>query len=84
MQINLLIGRQVASFFDGAIAWLSRNEETTARVRHGLVLAGVGDAGLCSYRKSRRGDADSVLKTLEAKSQPIDVASDAPVHLTIE
>lgn len=35
-------------------------------------------------RISRRGDADSALKTLEAKSQPIDVASDAPVHLTIE
>ena len=35
-------------------------------------------------RISRRGDADSALKTLEAKSQPIDVASDALVHLTIE
>ena len=35
-------------------------------------------------RISRRGDTDSALKTLEAKSQPIDVASNAPVHLTIE
>ena len=35
-------------------------------------------------RISRRGNADSALKTLEAKSQPIDVASRGPVHLTIE
>jgi cytochrome c-type biogenesis protein CcmH len=35
-------------------------------------------------RISRRGDADSALRTLEAKSQPIDIASNAPVHLTIE
>lgn len=34
-------------------------------------------------RVSRRGDVDSALKELEAKSQPIDVASAAPVHLTI-
>ena len=35
-------------------------------------------------RISRRGDADSALRTLEAKTQPIDVVSDAPVHLTIK
>ena len=35
-------------------------------------------------RISRRGDANSALRALEAKSQPIDVAASAPVHLTIE
>ena len=35
-------------------------------------------------RVSRRGDAGAALRGLEAKSQPIDVASDAMVRLTIE
>jgi aminopeptidase-like protein len=42
----------------GAIAWLSLNETTVDRVKHGLVLAGVGDAGPLSYKKSRRGDSE--------------------------
>lgn len=41
----------------GAITWLARNEDCTQRVRHGLVLAGTGDAGPLSYKRSRRGDA---------------------------
>lgn len=41
----------------GAIAWLARNAETAARIKHGLVVAGVGDAGGPAYKKSRRGDA---------------------------
>jgi len=41
----------------GAIAWLSRNEERLGFVKHGLVLACVGDTGKFTYKKSRRGDA---------------------------
>jgi aminopeptidase-like protein len=41
----------------GAIAWLARNEERAARVRHGLVISCVGDGGGPTYKKSRRGDA---------------------------
>jgi aminopeptidase-like protein len=41
----------------GAITWLARNEPATARIRHGLVIAGVGDAGGPTYKKSRRGNA---------------------------
>jgi aminopeptidase-like protein len=41
----------------GAIAWLARNEHLTARIRHGLVLSGVGDGGAPTYKKSRQGDA---------------------------
>ena len=41
----------------GSIVWLSRNEETVQRVRHGLVLACAGDAGRSTYKRSRRGDA---------------------------
>ncbi|MGA2207971.1 MAG: DUF4910 domain-containing protein [Terracidiphilus sp.] len=42
----------------GAIAWLARNREAAARVRHGLVLTCVGDSGGFHYKKSRRGDAE--------------------------
>ena len=34
------------------------NESKVSRVKHGLVLAGVGDAGPLSYKKSRRGNAE--------------------------
>ena len=41
----------------GAIAWLARNEDAARRVRHGLVLSGVGDPGPLTYKRSRRGAA---------------------------
>jgi aminopeptidase-like protein len=41
----------------GSIVWLSRNEDTAGRVRHGLVLACMGDAGPFTYKRSRRGNA---------------------------
>lgn len=40
----------------GALAWLSRNENgAVRRIKHGLVLSCVGDAGGPTYKKSRRG-----------------------------
>ncbi|HEY7114438.1 MAG TPA: DUF4910 domain-containing protein [Thermoanaerobaculia bacterium] len=42
----------------GSITWLSRNEAAVSRIRHGLVVACVGDAGHLHYKKSRRGDAE--------------------------
>jgi aminopeptidase-like protein len=42
----------------GAITWLARNRESVGRIRHGLVLTGIGDAGAFHYKKSRRGDAE--------------------------
>ncbi len=41
----------------GSITWLARNETVVPRIRHGLVLACLGDAGRFTYKKSRRGDA---------------------------
>jgi aminopeptidase-like protein len=41
----------------GAITWLARNEERVGKIRHGLVLAGTGDPGPLSYKRSRRGRA---------------------------
>ena len=42
----------------GSITWLARNEDRLDRVRHGLVLACVGDPGGFTYKRSRRGDAE--------------------------
>jgi aminopeptidase-like protein len=42
----------------GAIVWLSQNRDAVARIKHGLVLTGVGDRGRPTYKRSRRGNAD--------------------------
>src|SRR5207244_8561342 len=40
----------------GPITWLARNQARVGRIKHGLVVAGVGDGGGPTYKKSRRGD----------------------------
>jgi aminopeptidase-like protein len=42
----------------GAITWLARNRDTASRVRNGLVLTCVGDAGAFHYKRSRQGNAE--------------------------
>lgn len=42
----------------GSIVWLSQNEDKLARIRHGLVVACVGDPGKLHYKRSRRSNAD--------------------------
>ena len=42
----------------GSITWLCLNEERVSRIKHGVVLAGVGDAGHFTYKKSRQGHAE--------------------------
>lgn len=41
----------------GAIAWLHANEANVSRIRHGMTLALLGDAGGMTYKRSRDGDA---------------------------
>jgi aminopeptidase-like protein len=41
----------------GSIAWLATNESTLGRIKHGLVISNVGDAGAPTYKRSRRGDS---------------------------
>lgn len=50
----------------GSIAWLSRNEANLGRIRHGLVVAGVGDAGPFTYKRSFAGEAtiDRAMETI--------------------
>jgi aminopeptidase-like protein len=42
----------------GAITWLARNRDKVARIRHGLVLTGIGNESGFHYKKSRRGNAE--------------------------
>jgi aminopeptidase-like protein len=42
----------------GSITWLCLNEEKTPLIKHGLVMACVGDPGKMHYKKTRRGDAE--------------------------
>jgi len=65
----------------GAITWLSQNEDAISRIRHGLVLAGVGDPGKFSYKKSRHGNAEidrAAAHVLEKSEQPFEIAEFSP------
>ena len=42
----------------GSITWLARNESGVGRIKHGLVLACLGDRGGFTYKRSRRGDSE--------------------------
>jgi aminopeptidase-like protein len=65
----------------GAITWLARNRENTGRIRHGLVLTGIGDAGGFHYKKSRRGDAEidrAAAHVLQHCGEPAEVLDFSP------
>ncbi len=65
----------------GSITWLARNEERAARIRHGLVLAGVGDPGAATYKRSRRGDASidrAVAHVLRTSGRPHEIRAFSP------
>ncbi len=42
----------------GSITWLALHEDQTHKIRHGLVMACVGDPGYMHYKKSRNGSAE--------------------------
>jgi len=42
----------------GSITWLCLNETHIDNIKHGFVVAGVGDAGTFTYKKSRGGNAE--------------------------
>jgi len=65
----------------GAITWLARNRGNIGRIRHGLVLAGIGDAGVFHYKKSRRGDAEidrAVAHVLRHNSDSFEILDFSP------
>ena len=62
----------------GSLAWLSRNEDRLPRLQAGLVLGLLGDAGLLTYKCSRRGDtlADRAAAYVLANESPPGVLTD--------
>jgi aminopeptidase-like protein len=65
----------------GSITWLSVNEERVADIRHGLVVACVGDSGKSTYKKSRRGDAEidkTVAHVLKYSGQEYEIVDFSP------
>jgi aminopeptidase-like protein len=52
----------------GAISWLALNRDKLRHIRHGLVLAGLGDTGPLTYKRSRDGRAmiDRAVETVLA------------------
>ena len=69
----------------GAITWLARNRENVARIRHGLVLTGIGNESSFHYKRSRRGNAEidqTVAHVLQHGGQPIKFSSFHPTDMT--
>lgn len=65
----------------GSITWLALNEVKTAHIRHGLVVACVGDPGKSTYKKSRSGNAEidrAVEMVLEHSGQPYEIVEFSP------
>jgi aminopeptidase-like protein len=65
----------------GAITWLAQHEAIAQKIKHGLVVACVGDAGNFLYKKTRRGDADidkAVLYVLKNFGEPYEVIDYTP------
>ena len=65
----------------GSITWLARNEDRISRIKHGLVLAGVGDSGNMAYKQTRRGDTEidkAMAHLLAAAGQPTAVQAFSP------
>jgi aminopeptidase-like protein len=65
----------------GSITWLSLNEAQATRIKHGLVLACVGDAGKITYKKSRGGNAEidrAAVHVLKSGVDPCEVCDFSP------
>lgn len=65
----------------GSVTWLSLNENHVGRIKHGLILACVGDPGATTYKKSRRGDAEidrAAAQVLKDSGDPYEIVDFSP------
>jgi aminopeptidase-like protein len=65
----------------GAIAWLALNEARLGRIKHGLVLTGVGDSGQLHYKKTRTGIAEidqAALQVLKHSNESYQILDFSP------
>ena len=65
----------------GAISWLALNEREAFKIKHGLVVACVGDGGHFTYKRTRRGNAEidqAVLHVLRKSGQKYEALDFTP------
>ncbi len=65
----------------GSITWLSLNEENVSKIKHGLVVACIGDSGKFTYKKTRQGDAEIdsiVINTLKNSKEKFKIIDFSP------
>lgn len=65
----------------GAITWLCLNETQVNRIKHGLVVACVGDPGKSTYKRSRQGEAEidrAVKHALKHSGQDYEIVDFSP------
>ena len=65
----------------GSITWLSLNEEKLPDIKHGLVVALVGDDGKFNYKRNRNSSSlidKAVIKALDDSGQDYDVLEFTP------
>jgi aminopeptidase-like protein len=65
----------------GAITWLCVNKHQVSKIKHGLVVADVGDPGKLMYKKSRRGNAEidrAVIYVLQHAGQDYEIVDFSP------
>ena len=65
----------------GSITWLCLNESQVSKIKHGLVVACVGDSGHSTYKKSRRGNAEidkAVTHVLKRSGQDYEILDFSP------
>ena len=65
----------------GSVTWLALNENRAANIKHGLVLANIGDAGHTTYKKSRRGSAEidrAVMHVLKHSGREYEIEEFSP------
>lgn len=65
----------------GSLTWLSLHEEEVNKIKHGLVVACVGDEGMFTYKKSRQGNTEidrAVIHSLAQRQQPYQVLDFSP------
>lgn len=66
----------------GAITWLSLNQERLSKIKHGIVMTCVGDAGSVTYKASRRGDAEidkAWAYVLQQSGEPFEIRPFSPL-----
>jgi aminopeptidase-like protein len=65
----------------GSITWLSLNEHKVSNIKHGMILACVGDPGKIHYKSSRRGSAEidrAVAQVLKDSGAPYQIVPFSP------